>query len=163
MRRNSVSNRVLLARAKEIGLERLLTSEPSAMRKWRPSTGDGGFIDGVWFAKRKFARRSLQDCMEALLGVGFLCGGIDMALHVGTALELCFGGTDPWPRRYIMREPSPVPLLFDDLQKALGYEFRSGELLIEAITHPSFQSESACYQRLEFLGDGTFIRVLSDR
>lgn len=125
------------------------------MRKWRPLSGDGVFIDGVWFAKRKFARRSLQDCMEALLGVGFLCGGIDMALHVGTALKLCFGGTDPWSWRYITPEPTPVPLLFDDLQKALGYQFKSGELLIEAITHPSFPADNACYQRLEFLGDGT--------
>lgn len=155
VRRNSVSNRVLLARAKEIGLERFLTSEPSAMRKWRPSSGDGRFIDGIWFAERKYARRSLQDCMEALLGVSFLSGGIVYALQVGTTLKLCFGGPEPWARRYNPQNPSPIPPLFNALQQTLGYQFKSGELLIEAITHPSFQSENACYQRLEFLGDGT--------
>jgi endoribonuclease Dicer len=160
MRKNSVSNRVLLARAKEIGLERFLTSEPSAMRKWRPSYGEGRFVDGVWLAERKFARRSLQDCMESLLGVSFLSGGIDMALQAGTALRLCFGGTEPWARRYQAREVAPIPPFFKGLQQALGYQFTSGELLMEAVTHPSFQSDNACYQRLEFLGDGTYTDTL---
>ncbi|KAF8590501.1 hypothetical protein K439DRAFT_1403599 [Ramaria rubella] len=153
MRKNSVSNRVLLARAKEIGLERFLSCEGSAVRKWRPTSGDGQLVDGVWHAKRRFARRSLQDCMEALLGVSFLSGGINMALQTGTALQLCFGGKEPWDTRYGVQDSTPVPPLFKNLQETLGYEFKSGHLLMEAVTHPSFQANNACYQRLEFLGD----------
>lgn len=115
---------------------------------------DGLFVDGVWHAKRRFARRSVQDCMEALLGASFLTGGIDMTLQTGTVLQLCFGGTDPWSIRYCSQDQTPIPALFKNLQEDIGYEFKSGQLLTEAITHPSFQSASSCYQRLEFLGDG---------
>ncbi|KAF8520186.1 hypothetical protein BU17DRAFT_46941 [Hysterangium stoloniferum] len=153
MRRNSVSNRGLLARAKDIGLERFLTSEPSSTRAWRPTAAEGKFVDGVWFVQRKFARRSLQDCMEALLGVSFLTGRIEMALQTGTALKLCFGGPEHWSTRYIPRDPSNVPSFFSPLENKLGYRFKTCTLLMEAFTHPSFTSDNACYQRLEFLGD----------
>jgi len=92
--------------------------------------------------------------MEALLGVSFLSGGISMALRTGTALRLCFGGETPWSERYEKVSPTLVPPLFEPLEKELGYKFKSGQLLVEAFTHPSFTSNNACYQRLEFLGDG---------
>lgn len=54
------------------------------------------------------------------------------------------------------------------LQKTIGYEFKSRELLIEALTHPSLaheKSPSANHhnQRLEFLGDAVLQLVLTDR
>lgn len=93
--------------------------------------------------------------MEAIIGAGYLCGGILMALHVGTALGLNFGGPLPWHLRYAPRSNSiPAPGLYSELQDALGYEFQHVELLQEALTHPSFCSGGKSYQRLEFLGDG---------
>ena len=110
---------------------------------------------GSRFVARRIPKRSLQDCMEASLGAGFATAGIDMALHVGTALGLGFGGPLPWPVRYDRLPESPVPSMFKDIQEILGYEFKSGMLLIEAVTHPSFRSPTnSSYQRLEFLGDG---------
>jgi endoribonuclease Dicer len=47
--------------------------------------------------------------------------------------------------------------MFETLQQRLGYTFRNGHLLREALTHPSFASAVEMipsYQRLEFLGDG---------
>jgi ribonuclease-3 len=54
------------------------------------------------------------------------------------------------------------------LQKTIGYEFKSRDLLIEALTHPSLaheKSDSANHhnQRLEFLGDAVLQLVLTDR
>jgi len=104
---------------------------------------------------RRYPRRSLQDCMEATLGAGFIMGGIPMALGTGTTLGLCLGGPLPWTLRYSRDPfPTPVPPLFTTLQDTLGYEFHRSELLVEAVTHPSFRSAvSSSYQRLEFLGD----------
>jgi endoribonuclease Dicer len=159
LRRICVSNRTLLARAKEIGLEHFITSEPQSLRVWRyTASEDVDLSDPKPLRKvlRNYPRRSLQDCMEAILGASFATGGIPMALRTGTVLGLCFGGHVPWSLRYGWRvRDSPVPPLFYSLQESLGYEFKCGELLIEAVTHPSFRSGStSSYQRLEFLGDG---------
>ncbi|THG95342.1 hypothetical protein EW026_g6294 [Hermanssonia centrifuga] len=157
LRRNSVSNRTLLARAKEIRLEQYLTSEPQTMRIWRyvlPADSDLSVQLPSRYVFRRIPKRSLQDCMEATLGAGFVTGGISMALCAGMALGLSFGGPIPWPIRYERRPESPVSPLFAELQETLGYQFTCGALLVEAVTHPSFRSiDSSSYQRLEFLGD----------
>ena len=161
LRQSSISNRTLLARAKEIGLERFLTSEAQSLHVWRYTIPeDSDVVDCLTQAKhtvrREYPRRSLQDCMEATLGAAFLTGGIDMALRTGDTLGLSMGGPLPWSLRYSRPpEPSLIPPLFADLQASIGYEFHRGELLVEAITHPSFTtSAGSSYQRLEFLGDG---------
>ncbi|KAL6308704.1 hypothetical protein BKA93DRAFT_725516 [Sparassis latifolia] len=158
LRRKSVANRTLLARAKEHGLERYLSGETQSMRFWRhtlPPSVDPSSAEPHRYSPRHIPRRSLQDCMEATLGASFATGGIPMALRAGTALGLSFGGTSPWNERYGGRMPhTAVSALFADLQEVLGYSFRHGHLLLEAVTHPSFGSTDCCsYQRLEFLGD----------
>ncbi|KAK7049438.1 Dicer-like protein 1 [Paramarasmius palmivorus] len=147
IRRGSIANRFLCSRALEVGLERFITSEThKKTRGWRYVEEDG---------KRTYPRRSLQDCVEALVGCAFETGGIPMALHAGVALGLAFGGLVPWETRYARVERVPVPPMFADLEAKLGYTFRNGALLREAMTHPSFSSyaASSSYQRLEFLGD----------
>ncbi len=54
------------------------------------------------------------------------------------------------------------------LQKTIGYQFKSHDLLIEALTHPSMAHENGDHhkvhnQRLEFLGDAVLQMVLTDR
>ncbi|KAI0792736.1 hypothetical protein C8Q75DRAFT_579347 [Abortiporus biennis] len=158
LRRNSVSNRTLLARAIEIGLECYLTTEPRISRTWPFSleeTLDPANDGQNKQVRRHFPRKSLQECMEAILGAAFINGGITMALAAGTALGLSFGGTVPWIHRQNRKLPeTPVSALFNDLQCIMGYRFRCGMLLVEAITHPSFRRpDGGSYQRLEFLGD----------
>ncbi len=105
----------------------------------------------------------MQDCMEATLGAAYVTGGINMALHAGSALGLCFGGGEPWSVRYNVREEAICPALFVALQEILQYTFRNGDLLLEAVTHPSFNELGGiCYQRLEFLGDGKWIYFVVD-
>jgi ribonuclease III len=55
----------------------------------------------------------------------------------------------------------------DQLQKAIGYEFRNPELLVEAVTHSSYVQESSRKgrdnERLEFLGDAVLSFLVSVR
>lgn len=160
LRQRFISNRTLMLRAKAIGLEHYLNVEGPNVKTWptvvavdSPTLQDPTRSDRI--VKRSMARRSLQDCMEAIIGAGHLSGGISMALHVGTALGLNFGGPLPWAVRYAPPLNSkPAPALYLDLQDALGYQFHHAGLLREALTHPSFWSGGKSYQRLEFLGDG---------
>jgi endoribonuclease Dicer len=159
LRQNAVSNRYLLARAKEIELERFLISESQSVYTWRYVEPVERCLEPLAnrTTSRCFPRRSLQDCMEATLGASFVTGGIQMALHTGEALSLSFGGTMPWSMRYGRKpDASPASVLFTSLEDALGYTFHRSELLVEAVTHPSFiqLSGGSSYQRLEFLGDG---------
>jgi endoribonuclease Dicer len=135
------------------------------MRVWpytAPGDWDPGEVGRNGLVKRSFPRRSLQECMESTLGAAFLSGGIPTALRAGVALGLSFGGPVPWPLRY---EWNPghgnVSPLFTSLTERLGYEFKCGNLLIEAVSHPSFQYTSLpSYQRLEFLGDGERVHFM---
>ena len=159
IRRCCVSNRTLFVRAQAIGLERFLSSEIQTMRAW-PYTDPRDFeytrAGGGRLVERYFPRRSLQECMESTLGAAFLSGGIPVALRAGVALGLSFGGPVPWSLRYrwSLKHVNVSPL-FISLMERLGYKFKCGDLLIEAVSHPSFQYTSLpSYQRLEFLGDG---------
>ncbi|KAL0947558.1 hypothetical protein HGRIS_013651 [Hohenbuehelia grisea] len=191
LRQTTVSNWCLLARARELGLERYLISERHDVRSWEYANtnttkgaggsgeddsnegsecdeGDVEWEDGDALpttvepqraVTRTYPRRSLQDCMEATLGAAFLTGGFPMALRAGQSLGLSFGGIDPWPRRYAGHSPNDAfggtSALFHNIESNLGYTFHRKELLLEAVTHPSFASDAggSSYQRLEFLGD----------
>ncbi|KAI0700535.1 hypothetical protein C8T65DRAFT_657631 [Cerioporus squamosus] len=166
MKRTSIANRTLLARALECHLEQHLSPETQSIRLWRYVVGseeEQYCIRPCRSALRQFPRRSLQDCMEAILGASFATGGIDMALLTGTVLGLSFGGPTPWHVRYSHLLPeTPVSPLFKGLEETLGYSFSHGQLLLEAITHPSFRTNNSSYQRLEFLGDAVVDLVVTD-
>ncbi|KAH6919140.1 type III restriction enzyme [Coprinopsis sp. MPI-PUGE-AT-0042] len=174
LRKRHVSNNFLLRRALDLGLEQYVSSEIASVHKWRyvleqgegVSSSGGGYEDKARrYVKTAYPRRSLQDCMEALLGASYLHGGIDLALQTGTALGVVFGGLLPWHMRYRVGTPDvPVTALFENLEERLGYQFHSNDLLVEAVTHPSFVAETGgtSYQRLEFLGDAILDLVVLD-
>lgn len=98
--------------------------------------------------------------MEAILGVAWLTGGVEMVLQAGTLLNLCFGGAEPWPTRYSSKgiAPTETPPGLQPIEEMLGYKFHDPLLLREALTHPSCPAKETCsYNRLEFLGDGECI------
>jgi endoribonuclease Dicer len=165
LRQQSISNRTLMFRAKAIGLEHYLNVEGQNVKTWPTVVADDSPTLQDWArshrsVKRRMARRSLQDCMEAIIGAGYLTGRIAMALRVGAALGLNFGGPVPWHLRYApLSNTQLAGVGYSKLQDALGYEFQHAELLQEALTHPSFWSGGKSYQRLEFLGDGTTLVV----
>ncbi|KAH9918392.1 uncharacterized protein BXZ73DRAFT_92224 [Epithele typhae] len=172
MKRTVVSNHTLLARGLERGLERssrprtracacgdMCSRPPPGARQTRTRA-----VGSTTCACRApgIVRRSLQDCMEALLGAAWATGGVDMALRTGTALGLAFGGPGAWGMRRVpqMVRGAAAPA-FAELQETLGYTFRHGQLLFEAMTHPSLAGGTS-YQRLEFLGDAVVDMVVTE-
>ncbi|KAI0355038.1 hypothetical protein OH77DRAFT_1425091 [Trametes cingulata] len=167
MKRISISNRTLLARAVERCLEHHLSSENQSIRLWRYTTASEEELFEIRPRRRtlrQFPRKSMQDCVESILGASFATGGIDMALQAGAALGISVGSPAPWFLRYGLQLPqSEASPLFLTLQETLGYSFKHGQLLLEAVTHPSFAStDSSSYQRLEFLGDALIDMVVTD-
>ncbi len=51
----------------------------------------------------------------------------------------------------------------EELERAIGYNFRSRRLLVQALTHSSARDrEHACNERLEFLGDAVLGLIISE-
>ncbi|KXN82617.1 Dicer-like protein 1 [Leucoagaricus sp. SymC.cos] len=167
LRQRVISNKFLVSCARVVGLEIFISSERTSVSKW-PFVEQDGYEDKAFrerkSVKRQIPRRGLQDCVEALLGASFIAGGIPVALQTGVALGLSFGGLQPWGERVKRNERKSlgVPALVVKLQKELGYTFENAELLVEAVTHPSFESSTTpSYQRLEFLGDSVIKMVVT--
>ena len=55
-------------------------------------------------------------------------------------------------------EPTPQANICAALEDAIGYHFKDQRLVMEAINHPTSGTGGATYQRLEFLGDGRYLR-----
>ncbi|KAF9968829.1 hypothetical protein BGZ73_009122, partial [Actinomortierella ambigua] len=161
-----VSNQALLRHAKTLELYQYVCATPFYRKAWRPV---GYRVDSdSWdmFAKRQFehvlSNKTLADMVEATLGAAFLAGGTELGLKAARALQIPFPEFEDWAsfaRVYEM--PQPIPALIERnrnnihrAEQTLGYKFRNPMLFLEAMTHASsMQSEVACYQRLEFLGD----------
>ena len=157
LRQNSICNKYLMGRGHVLELMRFMTVEPNNHRTWRLNVEETVVDEhGLSYVKRHIPRRSIQDCMEALLGAALLSGGIQCGLSAGTKMGLCFGGADPWPTRYEKVEPTPRANICAALEDALGYHFKDQRLVMEAINHPTSATGGATYQRLEFLGDGEY-------
>jgi len=64
-------------------------------------------------------------------------------------------------------DPGRHAQIMNPLEERLGYKFRNGLLLAEALTHPSISLERKNYpfdnQRLEFLGDAVIQLVITDQ
>ncbi len=159
LRQNSVFNKYLMGRGHALGLVRFMTVEPNDHRTWRLNSEETLVYEhGLSYVRRDIPRRSIQDCMEALLGAAFLSGGIQCGLSVGTKMGLCFGGTYAWSMRYAKVESTPRANICAALEDALGYQFKDQRLVMEAINHPTSRTGGATYQRLAFLGDGEYLR-----
>ncbi len=102
LRSNSVNNRFLLSRAREIWLQSYLIAE-NIIPRWVPPHPSLIVTDEKgqkFLSKQRLNRKSMADVMEALTGgkdfciccgagsyrilASFLCGGIDLALYTGT-------------------------------------------------------------------------------
>ena len=108
--------------------------------------------------QRHVLKHHLSDCMEALIGAGWLSGPTDVALEVGTSLKMTFGGSSPWHQRpaaiEVMSRPACESAVeVKPLEIALGYTFRNSRILQEALTHSScaiLRPDEPTYERLGY-------------
>ncbi|TID24520.1 P-loop containing nucleoside triphosphate hydrolase protein [Venturia nashicola] len=155
-----VSNTTLDAVTRRIGLDKFIISEPFTGAKWRPL-----YIHEVLkLEPRPEAHRPskiLADVIESNIGAAYLDDGLDASLR---AIKVFFPD-DQWLRledaaRHLNSVATGTKRMephLGGLEELLGYTCKSPRLLLEAMTHPSFQSHDLAstmsYPRMEFIGD----------
>uniref|UniRef100_A0A453JVW7 Uncharacterized protein n=1 Tax=Aegilops tauschii subsp. strangulata TaxID=200361 RepID=A0A453JVW7_AEGTS len=106
---------------------------------------------------RKMSVRSkrIADTVEALIGAYLGAAGEQAAFVFlkSLGLDIEFHSNIPLERKIVLKSEKFINVR--SLEMILGYEFKDTSLLVEALTHGSYQTAgaTACYQRLEFLGD----------
>ena len=163
-----VSNGSLARAALRTGLDKFILTESFTGAKWRPM-----YISELLKQEppkpREMSTKILADVIEALIGASFLEGGYETAL-VCTQIFLPH---IPWENArksheifhglyssYPSQEANPyVPLA----EQLIDYTFTLKPVVIEAVTHASYQAPgiTAPYERLEFLGDAILDNIVT--
>lgn len=163
LRQNSIGNLFLRGRSLAVGLATAVLPALFRTVSWVPSqvgADAAGSGDGQGTVSHTIAYKVLSDTTEAVLGVGWLSGGLPAALRVADTLGMCTGGVTPWHERKEFHTlldslyDVKLPLGLIAVEAKLGYRFRHRQLLLTAFTHRSYISATGYHlDRLEFLGD----------
>ncbi|CAN8103593.1 unnamed protein product [Discula destructiva] len=157
-----VSNERLRHAATTSGLDQFIVTQQLVLKGWRaPYISDLLNQDAEQSqGERTLATKTLADVVEALIGVSYLDGGIPKALDCISFLiqeSRVTSFEDVRKRLFAAAEPKNMSLPADlaPLETLLEYTFQEKALLVEAVTHPSYNLSGvvACYDRLEFIGD----------
>ncbi|KAF8165137.1 hypothetical protein B0H34DRAFT_830272 [Crassisporium funariophilum] len=123
--------------------------------------------------KKKSAQLStkvLADVVESLIGASYLHAGFSLGYECIKYFDLGLKWEPITTRisQVLSRvEDDPegtYPSQLVDVERMLGYTFRRKLLLIEALTHASYQQDSRTpsYERMEFLGDSVLDMIVTD-
>jgi endoribonuclease Dicer len=116
---------------------------------------------------RWLCSKTIADVMEALIGAYLFEGGASAAVHfmvwAGIDVAFDFSLIEEASRRASVDLSINPGIDIGNLEQRIGYSFYNKGLLLEAMTHASFQELSGgnCYQRLEFLGDAVLDLLIS--
>ncbi|KAK4454948.1 dicer-like protein 2 [Podospora aff. communis PSN243] len=163
-----VSNYRLFRAAVDAGLDKYIISKPFESKK-SVYVEDLLQLDPLEQIQkqRRLGVKMLADVVESLIAVSYLGGGIPKALTCMSlfipevkwrSLESC---------RHILFERAPLdetlPPTMQQAEELVGYTFKKKSLLVEALTHASynFPGVNACYDRLEFLGDAVLDYIVT--
>jgi endoribonuclease Dicer len=120
--------------------------------------------------KVDLSTKTIADVVEALIGASYVHGGFELGLE---CIKLFGLGMEWQPLRESVEktfskveslDDGELPMdLVSSVQKILGYEFTKKTLVVEALTHPSYNLgiRTRPYDRLEFLGDAVLDMVVS--
>lgn len=159
-----VSNLRLCRAAIAFGLDRFILTKQPTLRGWKRMLREPA-------AEREMPTKTLADVVEALIGAAYVEGGMDKAL---ACISLLLPDED-WRSlalgREILYQAAPtcvteLPATMKPVEGLLGYTFRNKALLVEALTHSSYNvpgAETGCLERLEFLGDSILDNVVVEK
>ncbi|PHH82823.1 hypothetical protein CDD82_4695 [Ophiocordyceps australis] len=166
-----VSNSRLCRATLESGLSRLLLIENFTGRRWRPlyidtylQQDDGHH--GQETSPKPMSSKTLADVVESLIGASHEDGGYDKAIScISAFLPECKWQSIQQSRQVLFnltRADEALPAVLKPLEELIGYTFEKKTLLIEAMTHASYNldADRRSYERLEFLGDAILDRVI---
>ncbi len=170
MKDRIVANSRLARAAVDCGLDAFIITQPFTGRKWCPLyVSDLLNADEAPPPKREMSTKVLADVVEALIGVAFLDGGFSKALK---CMSILLPDAMLWQELSIRLDglydlvpvttASHLPNL-DELEHLISYTFTRKSLLLEALTHPSYNVDTTVvsYQRLEFLGDSLLDQIVA--
>ncbi|KAJ7126945.1 hypothetical protein C8R44DRAFT_979675 [Mycena epipterygia] len=153
-------------------------------KKWKPSyftveastaVEEDQDVDMDADSKRKKKKKSqdlstkvLADVVESLIGAVYLHGSFELALVCARFFDLGIKW-EPLPARIDamlsrVETHSELPSQLDSVEQMLGYTFKHKLLLVEALTHASYQQDlrTISYERLEFCGDAVLDMVVTE-
>jgi endoribonuclease Dicer len=173
-----ICNKFLRARAKKLKIYEFIRSQPFVRRLWRPpgfsALGDLEDLEEEPMV-HTLGNKTLADVCEAMIGAALLGdglferAGLDAGMRMAVALGIPVGAAQRWSdyaRLYVPLGVEHDAHVFDPedqfkIESLVGYKFKNRKLLMQAFTHASMvNTNSPCYQRLEFLGDAV-LEVLS--
>ncbi|CAL4934583.1 unnamed protein product [Urochloa decumbens] len=106
--------------------------------------------------------KRIADTVEALIGACLSTSGEQAAFHfiksLGMDVELHIEMQEE--RKIITKYEEIIDVR--SLERMLDYVFNDRSLLIEALSHSSYNNAGPCYERLEFLGDAVLDHILTD-
>ncbi|KAK2018795.1 RNase3 domain-containing protein [Colletotrichum eremochloae] len=164
-----VSNSTLCKAAVKHGLDRYILTKPFTGQKWRPIYVDSVLGRGKDKSTRKISTKTLADIVEALIGASMIDGGLEKALKCMSIFIQQIKWRTPDACRLALYDASPpdveLPSTLEPLEQLIGYEFDRKTLLIQAMTHASFNigNPFGCLERLEFIGDSVLDYVIVNR
>ncbi|KAJ6513203.1 hypothetical protein C8R45DRAFT_891160 [Mycena sanguinolenta] len=150
-------------------------------KKWKPSyftegkeparVQDEVRVDakGKKAKSQELSTKVLADVVESLIGAVYLHGGFDYAFMCTRFFDLGIKW-EPLPQRIEtmlsrVETHSDLPLhQLESVERMLGYTFAHKLLLVEALTHASYQQDlrTISYERLEFCGDAVLDMIMTD-
>lgn len=160
-----VANSRLARAALSCGLDKFILTKCFTGRKWRPMYLQEVLSSStVGSETREMSTKVLADVVEALMGAATVEGGAPKAL----ACMRVFLPDINWlsleeRREQIFRRAEvnvKLPLPLEPLEEMVGYNFEKKSLLIEAMTHASYNIGLGSLERLEFLGDSILDHIV---
>ncbi|KAF8809234.1 P-loop containing nucleoside triphosphate hydrolase protein [Phlegmacium glaucopus] len=118
---------------------------------------------------QQLSTKVLADVVESLIGAAYLHGGFSLGYECVKFFDLGLKW-EPLPVRIdkvlsrVGVELDHYPPQLGDVERMLGYTFQRKLLLMEALTHASYQrdSQTPSYERMEFLGDSVLDMIVTD-
>ncbi|KAF8891292.1 hypothetical protein BD779DRAFT_1670921 [Infundibulicybe gibba] len=118
--------------------------------------------------RQPLSTKVLADVVESLIGAAYLHGGIDLGYECAKFFDLGLKW-QPLPERLAsmllrVEKHENVPPQLAYVEAIIGYNFNHKLLLVEALTHSSYEQDlrTMSYERLEFLGDSVLDMVVTD-
>jgi dsRNA-specific ribonuclease len=157
-----VSNSRLCKAGLERGLDKFILTKVFTGTKWRPL-----YVDKVLEQRKKGTRemssKTIADVVESLIGAGWKMGGYPISLSIIKVFlsEVDLPSLEVGRAQLFDVEPADMPLPADlhHLETLAGYSFKKKSLLVQSVSHGSYSTAAASYERLEFLGD-TILEII---
>ena len=179
---HAVSNMQLAKAAIEKSLYKWIIRDRFVPRKWKPRylsdvveeplpVPKAAEVEGKESKKKQtqeLSTKVLADVVEAMLGAAFEHGGFDLATQCaemfGLGLSWKTLSTHINEVLQAHEEVDAPPPQLELVERMLGYTFKRKALLIQALTHASYNGDLATmsYERLEFLGDCALDMIVTD-